>query len=52
MSPAASRALAPAMARMCEAEGMTAHALTCDARFERYAPRNLESGAEKVETGQ
>jgi len=52
MTATASRALAPAMARMCEAEGMTAHASTCDARFERYAPRNLESGAEKGETGQ
>ena len=51
MTAAASRALAPTMARMCEAEGMTAHALTCDARFERYAPRNLESDVQKVETG-
>jgi sulfopropanediol 3-dehydrogenase len=36
----ASRTIAPAMARMCEAEGMLAHAATCDARFRRYAPAN------------
>ena len=36
----ASRAIAPAMARMCEAEGMLAHAATCDVRFNRYAPVN------------
>jgi sulfopropanediol 3-dehydrogenase len=41
LTPQASRALAPVMARMCEAEGMFAHAATCDARFNRYAPRNL-----------
>lgn len=40
LTPEASRALAPVMARMCEAEGMIAHAATCDARFARYAPPN------------
>ena len=25
---------------MCEVEGMLAHAMTCDARFRRYAPKN------------
>jgi sulfopropanediol 3-dehydrogenase len=40
LTPEASRALAPVMARMCEAEGMIAHAETCDARFARYAPPN------------
>ena len=40
LTPEASRALAPVMARMCEAEGMIAHAATCDVRFARYAPPN------------
>ncbi len=39
LTPQASRTLAPVMARMCEAEGMIAHAATCNARFDRYAPR-------------
>lgn len=33
----ASFELAPAMGRMCEAEGMLAHALTCAVRRDRYA---------------
>jgi len=40
LTPQASRAIAPVMARMCEAEGMLAHAATCDVRFSRYAPPN------------
>ncbi len=40
LTPKASREIAPVMARMCEAEGMLAHAATCDARFGRYAPDN------------
>jgi sulfopropanediol 3-dehydrogenase len=42
LTPQASRAIAPVMARMCEAEGMLAHAATCDIRFSRYAPDNSE----------
>lgn len=40
LTPQASRALAPVMARMCEAEGMIAHGATCDARFELYRPQS------------
>lgn len=36
LTPAASLGLAPAMARMCEIEGMHAHAMTCKARLTRY----------------
>ena len=36
----ASRALAGPMGRICLAEGMLAHALTCDARAERYRGDN------------
>jgi sulfopropanediol 3-dehydrogenase len=43
----ASRRLAPTMRRICEAEGMVAHALTCDVRYARYAPVNeRRSGGE------
>ena len=45
LTPEASRALAPVMARMCEAEGMIAHAATCDVRFARYAPPEREADA-------
>jgi sulfopropanediol 3-dehydrogenase len=44
----ASRALAPVMARMCEAEGMIAHAATCDVRFARYAPPNVRPPSEEL----
>ena len=37
LSPQASHAIAPIMARMCEAEGMLAHKLTADVREKRYA---------------
>ena len=33
----ASFAIAPTMARICEAEGMLAHAITCHTRHDRYA---------------
>lgn len=36
----ASRKLAPTFARVCEVEGMLAHGITCDVRFNRYSPRN------------
>lgn len=49
LTPQASRTLAPVMARMCEAEGMFAHAGTCDARFNRYAPRNEGQKAASAE---
>lgn len=32
----ASHSIAPIMSRVCTQEGMLAHALTCDARFDRY----------------
>ena len=37
LTPAASRRIAPAMGRLCEAEGMLAHKLTTDVRHRRYA---------------
>jgi len=43
LTPEASRRIAPPMRRICEAEGMLAHAITCDARFTRYAPANARS---------
>jgi sulfopropanediol 3-dehydrogenase len=46
----ASRAIAPVMSRVCTQEGMLAHALTCDARFERYDPHG-EAGASVHSTG-
>jgi len=42
----ASRGIAPVMARMCDAEGMLAHAATCDVRFSRYSPPNKISSEE------
>lgn len=41
LTKAASRKIAPPLARMCEVEGMIAHAITCDARYHRYAPENV-----------
>jgi sulfopropanediol 3-dehydrogenase len=49
LTPEASRAIAPVMARICEAEGMLAHAVTCDTRFHRYAPRNVATDAAREE---
>lgn len=46
----ASRAIAPVMSRVCTQEGMLAHALTCDARFERYDPHG-EAGTSVHSTG-
>ncbi len=40
LSSEASRRIAPIMGRMCGVEGMLAHQITADVRFERYAPRN------------
>jgi sulfopropanediol 3-dehydrogenase len=40
LSTEASRRIAPIMGRMCGVEGMLAHQITADVRFERYAPRN------------
>jgi sulfopropanediol 3-dehydrogenase len=37
LTPGASHAIAPIMARMCECEGMLAHKATADAREKRYA---------------
>lgn len=45
----ASRGIAPVMARMCDAEGMLAHAATCDVRFSRYSPANEISSEENAE---
>jgi sulfopropanediol 3-dehydrogenase len=42
LTPQASRRIAPAMARLCHAEGMLAHELTATVRFNRYAPSNTE----------
>ncbi|MFQ5775533.1 MAG: histidinol dehydrogenase [Kiloniellaceae bacterium] len=36
----ASRRIAPVMSRQCEVEGMLAHQITADVRYDRYAPRN------------
>ena len=40
LSAAASRRIAPIMARVCEIEGMAAHQITAEVRHARYAPRN------------
>jgi sulfopropanediol 3-dehydrogenase len=40
LSAAASRRIAPIMARLCEVEGMAAHQITAEVRHRRYAPRN------------
>lgn len=42
LTPQASRRIAPAMGRLCRAEGMLAHEITATARFNRYAPSNTE----------
>jgi sulfopropanediol 3-dehydrogenase len=42
LTPQASRRIAPAMARLCHAEGMLAHEITANVRFNRYAPSNSE----------
>ncbi len=38
----ASRKIARPLARVCEVEGMVAHGISCDLRYDRYAPRNEE----------
>jgi sulfopropanediol 3-dehydrogenase len=40
LTPEASRRIAPILGRQCEVEGMLAHKLTTDVRYERYAPKN------------
>ncbi len=40
LKPAASRDIAPVLARQCEVEGMLAHGITCDVRHERYKGAN------------
>lgn len=47
LSKEASRSLAPPLARICEVEGMLAHGITCDVRYQRYAPRN-EAASEEL----
>jgi sulfopropanediol 3-dehydrogenase len=42
LTPQASRRIAPAMGRICHAEGMLAHEITATVRFNRYAPSNTE----------
>lgn len=42
LTPEASRHIAPVVSRICEAEGMLAHAITADVRYARYAPRNVD----------
>jgi sulfopropanediol 3-dehydrogenase len=44
LSGEASRRIAPIMSRVCHVEGMLAHQITADVRFQRYAPHN-EPGA-------
>jgi hypothetical protein len=36
------------MSRQCEIEGMLAHQITADVRFDRYAPRNEPTSAEEM----
>jgi sulfopropanediol 3-dehydrogenase len=46
LSPAASRRIAPVVARVCESEGMLAHKITAERRIERYARHNEPVDAE------
>jgi sulfopropanediol 3-dehydrogenase len=46
LSPAASRRIAPIMARVCESEGMLAHKITAERRITRYALHNEPVDAE------
>lgn len=48
----ASFAIAPTMARICEAEGMLAHAITCHTRHDRYAAEVTQPNAAAVRAGQ
>jgi sulfopropanediol 3-dehydrogenase len=48
LSAEASRRIAPIMSRQCEIEGMLAHQITADVRFDRYAPRNEPTSAEEM----
>ncbi len=40
LKKSASRDIAPVLARQCEVEGMLAHGITCDVRFDRYEGAN------------
>ncbi len=40
----ASRKIARPLARICEVEGLVAHGISCDLRYDRYAPRNEDEG--------
>ena len=42
LTPQASRRIAPAMARLCNMEGMLAHEITATVRRNRYTPGNTE----------
>ncbi len=42
LTKAASRRIARPLARICEVEGLVAHGISCDVRFDRYPPRNEE----------
>jgi sulfopropanediol 3-dehydrogenase len=48
----ASFAIAPTMARICEAEGMLAHAITCHTRHDRYAAEVTQPNTAAVRAGQ
>jgi sulfopropanediol 3-dehydrogenase len=48
----ASFAIAPTMARICEAEGMLAHAMTCHTRHDRYAAEVTQPNTAAVRAGQ
>ena len=48
----ASFAIAPTMARICEAEGMLAHAITCQTRHDRYAAEVTQPNTAAVRAGQ
>ena len=42
LTPQASRRIAPAMGRLCHAEGMLAHEITANVRFKRYPAANTD----------
>lgn len=52
LTPRASRSIAPPLSRICEAEGMLAHAITCDVRYSRYAPHNEAETADRAGANQ
>ncbi len=48
----ASRKIARPLARICEVEGLVAHGISCDLRYDRYAPRNEEADASEHASGE